>query len=153
MTQAICDIFRQWITFWVVGLALGDLTLNFSAHEFRCRCGCGLASMDAEFISKLQEVRSYYGKPMIITSGFRCLKHNTNLKGAPASIHMLGLAADIACHNHPDRYRLLEIAFMLKFTGIEVCDRHIHLDMRKLADGAPRVCIWGKSKPSLKVAT
>jgi hypothetical protein len=127
----------------------GDLTENFSAWEFRCPCGCGLAAMDRPFMEKLQLARTFYGKPMSISSGYRCLKRNKAIRGAKNSQHMHGLAADIRCTDLADRYEILRIAFMLSFNFIEVCDAHIHLDMRPLDHGEPRRCLWGKSQPSL----
>lgn len=45
----------------------------------------------------LNQIRSAYGKPMTVTSGWRPPSINANTPGAaPKSKHMLGLAADIA---------------------------------------------------------
>jgi uncharacterized protein YcbK (DUF882 family) len=35
------------------------------------------------------------GRPMVLTSGYRCRKHNAAVGGAANSLHCLGLAADI----------------------------------------------------------
>ena len=49
-----------------------------------------------EFVAEqLEIIRSYYKKPMIITSGFRTKELNTLLKGSKTSQHMQGLAVDI----------------------------------------------------------
>lgn len=49
-----------------------------------------------EFVARqLEIIRSYYNKPMIITSGFRTKELNTLLKGSKTSQHMQGLAVDI----------------------------------------------------------
>jgi zinc D-Ala-D-Ala carboxypeptidase len=46
----------------------------------------------------LERVRAALGgKPIHVNSGFRCKALNTALKGAPDSMHMRGLAADILC--------------------------------------------------------
>lgn len=44
---------------------------------------------------QLEVIRSYYNKPMTITSGFRTKELNTLLKGSKTSQHMQGLAVDI----------------------------------------------------------
>ena len=44
---------------------------------------------------QLEIIRSYYNKPMFITSGFRTKELNTLLKGSKTSQHMQGLAVDI----------------------------------------------------------
>lgn len=46
-----------------------------------------------EFI--LDPLREAYGKPIVITSGYRCDKLNTILGGAKTSQHKLGEAVDI----------------------------------------------------------
>lgn len=43
----------------------------------------------------LEPLRSYVGKPIIITSGYRCSQLNVKVGGAYASQHTLGEAADI----------------------------------------------------------
>lgn len=47
----------------------------------------------------LQPLRDAYGKPIIITSGFRCKKLNQRVYGSPTSAHMLGYAADTKASN------------------------------------------------------
>lgn len=43
----------------------------------------------------LQPIRNAYGKPIKVTSGFRCRKLNQAVGGSPSSAHMRGYAADI----------------------------------------------------------
>ena len=43
----------------------------------------------------LDPLRKAYGKPIRITSGFRCPKLNKAVGGSPTSQHMSGMAADI----------------------------------------------------------
>lgn len=45
----------------------------------------------------LESVRSLFGYPIIITSGFRCAKLNAAIGGAQNSAHMAGDAADFIC--------------------------------------------------------
>lgn len=44
---------------------------------------------------QLEVIRSYYNKPIFISSGFRTKELNTLLKGSKTSQHMQGLAVDI----------------------------------------------------------
>lgn len=122
---------------------MGDLTEHFSLSEFACPCGKCTPIMDMTAVTLFQRIRSFYG-PISPTrgGGYRCQAYNAKIGGTPQSYHMLGMAMDIACSNPVQRHRLLEIIFMLKTPGVEVCDRHIHVDTRK---GDP-VCIWGVSK-------
>lgn len=43
----------------------------------------------------LQPIRQAYGKPIIVTSGFRCPELNKAVGGVPTSEHLQGMAADI----------------------------------------------------------
>ena len=43
----------------------------------------------------LQPIRDLYGKPIIVSSGYRCPKLNTAIGGSTTSEHRYGMAADI----------------------------------------------------------
>lgn len=123
---------------------MGDLTANFSSAEFACQCGCDCADMDAEFMGRLQAVREAYGKPMRITSGYRCPTHNSNVSSTGENgPHTTGRAADVAVSGN-DAHRLLAIALEQGMTGVGVKQkgphggRFIHLD--NLTEGARPWC-------------
>lgn len=75
------------------------LSKYFKRREFACKDGCGLGLNDndvhPDLIEVLEEVREYFGKPVVINSGLRCETHNRRVGGAPRSQHLLGTAADI----------------------------------------------------------
>jgi len=49
-----------------------------------------------ELIAKILEpLREAYGKPLTISSGFRCPRLNQVVGGSPTSVHKIGYAADI----------------------------------------------------------
>ena len=48
-----------------------------------------------EVAQLLEKIRTTYGKPIIVTSGYRCEKLNKAVGGAKSSQHRLGQAADI----------------------------------------------------------
>lgn len=54
----------------------------------------------------LQPLRTLYGFPIAITSGYRCPEVNLLAGGVPSSQHLIGEAVD--CYV-PDIYRLLDI--------------------------------------------
>ncbi len=70
-----------------------DAYPNFSEAEFMCKCGCGRADMQPEFLYRIQLLRTACGFPFRITSGFRCEEHDRAEKGA--GVHPSGLACDI----------------------------------------------------------
>lgn len=45
----------------------------------------------------LEDIRDILGNPMRISSGYRCPKLNSAVKGSRASAHMDGFAADFTC--------------------------------------------------------
>lgn len=55
--------------------------------ELRCRC-CGMYNYSDEFLVKLQAFRYGYGKPLTVTCGCRCKKHNAEVGGEPTSCHI-----------------------------------------------------------------
>jgi uncharacterized protein YcbK (DUF882 family) len=85
---------------------VGDLSSHFSRREFACRCGCGEFIICEELIELLEEIRRRYGDPIVITSGYRCQKHNEAVGGSESSYHRIGQAADIAPTNIPYEQRL-----------------------------------------------
>lgn len=112
------------------------LNKYFKRKEFACKCGCGTSTVDAELLTVITDVREHFGKPVVITSGHRCAKHNANVGGAKASVHMTGKAADIKVSGvsvydvaiylskkYPDQY------------GIGLYSSFIHIDVR---DGRSR---------------
>jgi len=66
---------------------MGNLTNNFSEHEFRCPC-CSEIGLDRRLLPALQKFRDLLGRPVIITSGCRCLTHNASLGSHRASTHV-----------------------------------------------------------------
>jgi zinc D-Ala-D-Ala carboxypeptidase len=106
---------------------------NFSESEFKCS-HCGKVAMRPEFLSKLQSLRTAFGKPMKVTSGYRCSDHPIENKKSVPGAHTSGCAADIAVQGS-DAHELLRLAFSMGFTGIGVQQkgggRFIHLDTRE----------------------
>ena len=114
---------------------------NFKAEEFNCS-HCGDNKMTPEFMGKLQALRTAYGKPMRVTSGYRCPKHPIEAKKAAPGAHASGCACDIGVEG-ADAHRLLKLAMEMGFTGIGVqqkgAGRFLHLDT--LATGV-RPTVW-----------
>jgi uncharacterized protein YcbK (DUF882 family) len=54
---------------------------------------------------KLELLRDDYGKPMIVTSGYRCPTHNERVGGVSGSLHTLGRATDVTGDDIDDLYR------------------------------------------------
>lgn len=74
-----------------------QLSANFRSTEFDCHgvgC-CNETLVDMQLVEYLQKIRDHFGKPIIISSGYRCERHNRSVGGATASKHKAGMAADI----------------------------------------------------------
>ncbi len=73
---------------------------HFKESEFTCKCGCGMNNINLNLVKILDEIREYFGQPVIISSGCRCRNHNSKQKGSsPNSRHISGKAADIVVRN------------------------------------------------------
>jgi len=75
---------------------MGNLSKHFNRDEFACKCGkCGAIAVDKELVDVLEDVRTHFAKPLIITSSHRCTEHNKAVGGKSNSMHLTGKAADI----------------------------------------------------------
>lgn len=90
----------------------GQITENFSWEEFQRSSKAEELGIDNSIpdesiasqvrslvVTVLQPLRSAFGKPLHINSGYRCPDLNKALKGAKNSQHTKGQAADIASDN------------------------------------------------------
>ncbi len=109
-----------------------EIADNFLLSEFQCKGGkcCGHSvKIDPNLVNILQQVRDYIGKPVHITSGYRCRKHNTAVGGAERSQHMLGTAADIYVDD-VSMEQIADIADKIGSGGIGVYSNFVHVDTR-----------------------
>lgn len=80
---------------------------HFKQSEFACKCGCGFSDINLNLVKILDEIRDYFGQPVIITSGCRCRNHNAKVSGSVSnSRHVSGKASDIKVAN-VDKSRVL----------------------------------------------
>ena len=74
-------------TFW-------DSVKYFRKSEFACKCGCGACEMDEKLIRAAEKTREHFDRPIIVSSGRRCTKHNAKVGGVTNSRHLSGKAMD-----------------------------------------------------------
>ena len=108
------------------------LSKHFSRSEFECQCGCGGNTVDVELLRVLEDVRTYFDKPIVINSGFRCDSHNTAVGGSKLSQHTRGKAADfrIIGVSEEEVVSYLEEQYPNAY-GIGVYQGRTHVDVRK----------------------
>ena len=71
------------------------LSANFTVAEFACKDGSDPVFVDSSLAALLQKIRDHFGRPVVITSGYRTAAHNAAVGGSKSSQHLLGRAADI----------------------------------------------------------
>lgn len=110
------------------------LSRDFHASEFDCK-HCGKRGIKQAFVGLLQGLRDAVGKPLIITSGYRCPQHPAEAKKKTPGRHTEGIAADL----YSPRVSLIQVYRIVLaefpcFTGIGVAphQNYIHLDTRPL---------------------
>jgi uncharacterized protein YcbK (DUF882 family) len=88
--------------------------------------------MDTLLFLKLDDLRGKLNLPLVVTSGFRCPKHNKEVGGKPNSYHLVGKAVDISTEGMNDfqRHQFLSLV-KERFKGIGIGHTFIHMDLRE----------------------
>ncbi len=68
----------------------------------------------------LDPLRLAWGKPITVTSGYRCAELNKAVGGVPTSMHLHGCAADITTGNEVNNRRLYQLAQDLNLPYFEL---------------------------------
>ena len=142
---------RRQINGLVIGGLAMMLTKNFSSAEMMCSCGCGEDAMDPDFMAILQNIRDDMNRPLRVSSGVRCAKHNSKVsstgKDGPHVPRKNGTAASDILIAGADALRLIDIARKHGVSGVGISQRgthskrFIHLDT--ISDSHhPRPTMW-----------
>ena len=107
---------------------------NFAPGEMACQA-TGKLKVSIAFMDKLQKIRTSYGRPITIVSGYRTPEHNLAVTGnrSRSGAHTFGRAADISLSSGPvDVPLILQLAWAHGMTrcGLELSKHHfrLHLD-------------------------
>lgn len=117
------------------------LSKNFTAHEFRCRCGeCEYSvrwierrDIDLGLVTLLESLRAdLLNAPITINSGRRCKAHNEAVGGKPNSQHLYGTAADITVEGYSPAmvFLALDQHPMSERLGLSQYPTFVHVDVR-----------------------
>jgi len=107
------------------------LNYHFIDKEFICR-HCRYTLVHPELIRKLEALRRVAGRPVFITSGYRCGAYQKIVNpGVYPSPHMFGMAADITIPPYSVD-QVYELAKKVGFDGIgRYYDQNfVHVDVR-----------------------
>ena len=128
---------------------MGDIALNFSRYEFRCKCGkCEEDNISLDTVMMLQQISDGYRKSIIPNSATRCPAHNKAVGGKDNSAHLINkktgesYAVDIPVSSASDRWKLVTLATTAGFTRIGIYSNFIHLD--NAPDHVAFRMWWGK---------
>lgn len=114
----------------------------FDLAELQCRCGCGKALMDKNFMARVVAMRRELGFPFRVASAYRCPEYDAKIGGAGP--HTTGQAMDLRISGHL-AHALIASALRHGITGIGVAQkgphesRFIHIDT---VTNGPRPWIW-----------
>ena len=127
------------------------ITKNFSVDEMMCHCGCGEDSMDMDFMDILQNIREDMNRPLKISSGVRCAKHNSIVSSTgsngPHVPRKEGTKASDILISGADALRFVDIARKHGISGVGISQRgphakrFIHIDTLS-DDKHPRPTMW-----------
>ena len=123
-----------------------NVTKNFAKGELMCR-HCGKMEIPQRYCDMLQALRDALGKPLIITSGYRCPEYNKMVSGTGVNgPHTKGAFDILAAGDFA--LQIVVQAAKLGFTGIGLRQhgahetRFVHVDALPLALGRPRPWVW-----------
>jgi hypothetical protein len=103
---------------------------------FACSCGrpgCDAPPPSLMLLGILDAIRARHGKPIVITSGPRCLFWNEHEGGRPDSEHLEGKGADAQCLSSADRWSLVTAAISCGVLRIGIGPDFVHIGI----GGAP----------------
>jgi uncharacterized protein YcbK (DUF882 family) len=117
-------------------LKRGYLSENFKESEFACKGKGTLPAqgIDPKLLALLEDIRTHFGAPIKINSGYRSPEHNAKVGGAKGSYHVKGMAADIVVRGVPAKVVYNYLAGM-HTGGVGKYSRFTHVDVR---DGKAR---------------
>lgn len=115
-------------TFW-------DGIKYFNRSEFACKCGrkyCNGYPVEPnqQLVKFAENVRTHFGKPITVSSGIRCTRHNANVGGVSNSRHLSGKAMDF-CVSGKSAAQVL--AYVNTLSGIRyayaINSSYVHMDV------------------------
>jgi uncharacterized protein YcbK (DUF882 family) len=120
------DVLRFWAS--LTEPELYRVSRNFTLAEYRSKDHADLVIIHPALILALQAIRDHTGKPVAINSGYRSQAHNRSIGGAPNSLHVKGMAADIVIRGMTP-LEVASLAHDLGLGGIKAYPTFTHIDV------------------------
>lgn len=100
---------------------------HFNLSDFTCKCGCGEVMYTPTLVSKLDDLADHFRRDVIVTSGFRCKRHNKFVGGVKDSAHLTGQAVDFVVRGvSPAKV----VQYLADWDGgLGEYTRHVHIDV------------------------
>ena len=112
-----------------------------SDRMLACSC-CNSERMSLTFLDMLDQIRADVGEPFIVTSGYRCPRHNKKVSSTgETGPHTTGCAIDIKADSRL-RFLIIKSAIKHGITRIGVARTFIHLDSLDELQGFPSPRVW-----------
>jgi uncharacterized protein YcbK (DUF882 family) len=117
-----------------------QLTDNFHLQEFSCNDGTPvppeLMQNVIRLATNLQVLRNHLGERISINSAYRHANYNKKIGGAPDSMHLRAMAADITTKSKTPKQLKAIIERLIKakkvnFGGIGLYPGFVHVDIRQ----------------------
>ena len=107
-----------------------QLSENFKVKEFACKDGNDKILIDVTFVkTHLQDIRTHFGKPVNISSGYRTDSYNRYVGGAKSSYHVKGRAFDISIKGVEPK-EIAKYAASIGVPGVIQYNTFVHVDSR-----------------------
>ena len=109
-----------------------QLSAHFRVREFACRDGSDAVLVAPRLVMVLESIRTHFGVPITISSGYRTPQYNAKVDGAAHSQHCYGMAADIVVKGQtPETVAAYARQLMPDWGGVGVYKSFTHVDVRE----------------------
>ena len=113
------------------------ITQHFHSTEFRCKCGCGKIYIDETLVNNLEKLfAKLNASKCIVSSGYRCSKHDKAVGGSGGGQHTKGRATDCVYYDKNGKIIPSKIVVCVAndlgiFNGMAIINNNYsHLDTR-----------------------
>ena len=111
-----------------------QLSAHFKVREFACGDGSDAVLVAPRLVMVLESIRTHFGAPVVIHSGYRTPQYNAKVGGVAHSQHCYGTAADIVVRGKtPAQVAAYARQLMPDWGGVGVYAKKgfTHIDVRE----------------------